>query len=152
MNELAPAADRLACIDRDVALAAPEERLQTFVDRADTFGKLVRKGFFSTAALEQKLCDVARDHNFSEEDVADVIEAAIAIDNEPPLPNGRDDYGAQIAPTQIKITSLPPLTIDDWIARDLPQPDFLSGHWLSTTSRVLLSATTGLGKSNLGIA
>ena len=56
------------------------------------------------------------------------------------------------APPQIEITSLPPLTINDWIARDLPQPDFLSGHWLTTTSRVLLSATTGLGKSNLGIA
>ncbi|WMT71066.1 AAA family ATPase [Bradyrhizobium sp. Ash2021] len=45
-----------------------------------------------------------------------------------------------------------PLTVDGWRKRDLPEPDLLLGSWISTTSRVLLSAATGLGKSNLAIA
>jgi hypothetical protein len=45
-----------------------------------------------------------------------------------------------------------PLTMAQWRVRDLPKPDFLLGRWLSTTSRVLISAPTGLGKSNLVIA
>lgn len=45
-----------------------------------------------------------------------------------------------------------PLTIEHWRTRDLPKPDFLLGSWLSTTNRVLISAPTGLGKSNLVIA
>jgi len=43
---------------------------------------------------------------------------------------------------------LPPLTIEEWLARDLPAPDFLMGDWLSTTSRGLLVGATGLGKTN----
>ena len=41
-----------------------------------------------------------------------------------------------------------PLTIHEWEARDLPEPDFISGQWLSTTSRALVVAPTGLGKTN----
>src|ERR1700737_1863795 len=95
-DKLAPSADRLSCISRDVSLAAPGEKLKTFVDRADTFGKLVRKGFFSAAALEQKLVDVAKEHKLTgepgseaEEYVEDVIDRAIAIDDEP-RGNGHD--------------------------------------------------------------
>src|SRR5258705_8584459 len=99
MDKLAPSADRLACIGHDVSLAAPEEKLRTFVDRADTFGKLVRKGFFSAAALEQKLWDVAGAYNLSgsrgseaEEYIADVIDKATALtdEGEPRASNGGD--------------------------------------------------------------
>jgi len=86
MNSITPSADRFACIGQDVALAAtPGEKLKTFVDRADTFGKLVRMGHFNgdAAGLEQKLRDVARDENLcgspdSEpaEHIENVIEAA----------------------------------------------------------------------------
>ena len=55
-------------------------------------------------------------------------------------------------PPKIEITTLPPLTLDDWRNRDLPDPDFIMGHWLTTTSRVLLTAATGLGKTNFGLA
>jgi hypothetical protein len=71
-----------------------------------------------------------------------------------PSPNGSGDYGAerqrakQIGPRMDEL----PLTIEQWRARDLPEPDFICGKWLSTTSRVLISAPTGLGKSNLVIA
>lgn len=54
--------------------------------------------------------------------------------------------------TLSELASLPPLTITEWRQRGLSEPDLLLGHWLTTTSRVLLSAATGLGKSNLGIA
>jgi hypothetical protein len=44
------------------------------------------------------------------------------------------------------------LPLGDWLDRNLPPPVPLLGYWLTTTSRVLLSAPTGLGKSMLAIA
>jgi RecA-family ATPase len=44
------------------------------------------------------------------------------------------------------------LPLVDWLERDLPPADPLLGHWLTTTSRVLMQAPTGLGKSMFGIA
>jgi hypothetical protein len=44
------------------------------------------------------------------------------------------------------------LTLDQWRDRDLPTPDYLLGEVLSTTSRAIMSAPTGLGKSNVAIA
>jgi hypothetical protein len=46
----------------------------------------------------------------------------------------------------------PILPLDAWLRRDLPQPDFLIGNWLTTTSRMVLSAPTGLGKSMFALA
>jgi AAA domain-containing protein len=47
---------------------------------------------------------------------------------------------------------LPPLSIAEWRARmDLSNPDYLLGYWLTTTTRCLLTATTGLGKTNLAM-
>jgi hypothetical protein len=77
MDKLAPSFDRFACIDRDMAFAAPREALKTFVALADTFGKLVRKGYFDgdVLALEQKLWAVAEQYDL---DVEDEIGKAIA--------------------------------------------------------------------------
>jgi hypothetical protein len=44
------------------------------------------------------------------------------------------------------------LTAQDWLARDLAEPDLLMGHILSTTVRALLNATTGIGKTNFSMA
>ena len=41
---------------------------------------------------------------------------------------------------------------DEWIDRDIPPPDLLCGTWLSTTSRVLITGPTGLGKTMLAVA
>jgi hypothetical protein len=49
------------------------------------------------------------------------------------------------AVTLIKV----PLTVGEWLERDLPGPDRIMGDWLTTTSRVLLTAPTGIGKTNL---
>ena len=46
----------------------------------------------------------------------------------------------------------PCLSVADWLKRDIPAPDRLLGHWLSTTSRGLLVAPTGLGKTNVTMA
>jgi hypothetical protein len=62
------------------------------------------------------------------------------------------DHLLKLAAPKIEITTLPPLTLNEWRNRDLPEPDFIMGHWLTTTSRVLLSAATGLGKTNFGLA
>jgi hypothetical protein len=45
----------------------------------------------------------------------------------------------------------PPLSLADWLARDLPAPDLLL-PWLSTTTRVLMFGPTGTGKTTFGIA
>jgi hypothetical protein len=66
-----------------------------------------------------------------------------------PAPDG----GRTTAPP--KATVLPPgltLKIDDWLKRDLPEPDCLVGNWLTTTSRAILNAATGLGKTNFSMA
>jgi hypothetical protein len=44
------------------------------------------------------------------------------------------------------------IRLEDWLKRDLPKPDFILGDWLTTTSRVLFPAPTGIGKSMFWIA
>jgi hypothetical protein len=41
-----------------------------------------------------------------------------------------------------------PLSTDAWLNRDMPAPDRLVGNWMTTTSRVLFTADTGVGKTN----
>jgi hypothetical protein len=43
----------------------------------------------------------------------------------------------------------PPLTLSGWASRNIPEQDLLLGNLLSTTSRGLLFAPTGIGKSLL---
>jgi RecA-family ATPase len=45
-----------------------------------------------------------------------------------------------------------PYTVEEWLSRELPPPDRLLGAWMTTTSRILLAADTGLGKTNLCMA
>lgn len=44
------------------------------------------------------------------------------------------------------------LTLQGWLDRDLPPPDFILGEILSTTSRAMLVGPTGLGKTMFGLA
>jgi hypothetical protein len=41
-----------------------------------------------------------------------------------------------------------PLGVEEWLARDLPEPDRLMGDLLTTTTRALIAANTGIGKTN----
>ncbi|MEH2468838.1 hypothetical protein V1281_001906 [Nitrobacteraceae bacterium AZCC 2161] len=90
----------------------------------------------------------------SPEQVGQVF-ASFGIGEEPPAEDlpPLDAYEDRDAPAlAVEPIVLPPLTLAEWRDRDLPEPDFIMGNWLTTTSRVLLTAATGLGKSNLGIA
>ena len=44
------------------------------------------------------------------------------------------------------------LTLEDWLTRELPKSDFICGQWLTTTSRTIIDADTGMGKTLLLIA
>jgi hypothetical protein len=44
------------------------------------------------------------------------------------------------------------LTVQQWIERKLPPVDYLLGHLLSTTTRMLFAADSGAGKSHLALA
>jgi hypothetical protein len=77
---------------------------------------------------------------------------------EPKPPEGPEDYGfdtrsdgkADEAKPLPQRTEAPPLTLADWLKRELANPDLLL-PWLSTTSRVLIAAPTGIGKTMSGI-
>ena len=78
-------------------------------------------------------------------------------------PNGGSEYEAMLKGAKAVIREaaaappppLPPgliLTLAQWAVRDLPAPDYLLGEMLSTTTRMLLAADTGLGKTLFSIA
>jgi hypothetical protein len=45
-----------------------------------------------------------------------------------------------------------PMTLKEWLARHLPEPEYILGRVITTTSRALVVAPTGVGKSMLLIA
>ena len=60
-------------------------------------------------------------------------------DFDPPPAEDPSEFGFEAGATQAndagkQTTDWPPLTIEEWLARDLPAPDFIMGSWLSTTS------------------
>jgi hypothetical protein len=64
--------------------------------------------------------------------------------------NDQDDARSEENSSQ---EQAPPITkLTDWLTRDLPKPDLVQGEIMSTTSRVLLWAPTGIGKTMWGIA
>jgi hypothetical protein len=78
-------------------------------------------------------------------------------DFDPPPAEDPSEFGFKAGASQAngageQTTDWPPLTIEEWLARDLPAPDFIMGNWLSTTTRGLLVGPTGLGKTNLALA
>jgi hypothetical protein len=58
--------------------------------------------------------------------------------------NGIDEKWARIDPNL--------LTGMHWLTRDIPEPDFMLGELLSTTSRIELIGPTGIGKTNILVA
>lgn len=57
-------------------------------------------------------------------------------------------------PQREKSNALPQatLTAHDWLQRELPDPEFLIGSWLTRESRIELIGPTGLGKTNFAMA
>ena len=77
-------------------------------------------------------------------------------DFDPPPASSPDEYGsaacAQSDEKGAEQIGDIPLTVDAWLARDLPELDRIMGEWLFTTSRTLLIGPTGVGKTNFGMA
>jgi hypothetical protein len=85
----------------------------------------------------------------------DVVSDAFRIDLNRPVARIIEEHMVHL--TQVMKSSYtdtgPSCTrIADWLKRDIAKPDFLLGEMLSTTSRMLLVAPTGLGKTNFTIA
>jgi RecA-family ATPase len=165
---LAPTAARLAYIGQDVARAAtPGEKLSMFVERADTAGKLVRKGLFTPESVGQLLWDVATENKLagqpgseSEEYIADVIDNAIAIDDEQRASNGRDadramspdDYGASTTTTPP--SDQPPLVLvtpDQWKDVPLEEMRWLATRRIPADDVTILSSDGAGGKTTVGL-
>ena len=68
-----------------------------------------------------------------------------------------DQIGAEavaeiVGPANLGPLRTVPLELGDWFRRDIAEPDFILGNWLSTTTRVMFVAPTGLGKTNFALA
>jgi hypothetical protein len=78
-------------------------------------------------------------------------------DGAPPV-TGPEDYGGRPLDAGPDVAQVPPpfetpvLSVADWLDRNLREPDYVLGHWLTTTTRALIVAPTGLGKTNFGMA
>lgn len=74
---------------------------------------------------------------------------------EPPayseIPDWADSAPAHELP-DVSTAEAPPTTMEEWRNRELPAPDFILGNCISTTTRMLISAETGIGKSMYLIA
>jgi Bifunctional DNA primase/polymerase, N-terminal len=68
-------------------------------------------------------------------DEGELLELAETLEPSRERPIGCDHAGMKF---EAVFSNLPPLTLAEWKARDLPPPDYICGNWLSTTSRVLL--------------
>jgi Bifunctional DNA primase/polymerase, N-terminal/AAA domain len=83
-------------------------------------------------------------------DESELLELAKTLEPSRERPIGCEHPAAQFEAVPV-LSNLPPLTLAEWKARDLPPPDYICGNWLSTTNRVLLVAPTGLGKTMFGV-
>jgi RecA-family ATPase len=88
--------------------------------------------------------DVAREKGVSS--LRDLIDEAARWDHRQSFNGHRefadDGRNGDTAPPQA-------LTISEWRARNLPDPDYLMGKWMTTTSRILQIAPRGIGKTTL---
>jgi hypothetical protein len=74
---------------------------------------------------------------------------------EPPQVSDESEFTGA-ADTKPEQTAAPigniPLSVEDWLARVLPDLDRIIGEWFFTTSRTLLIGPTGVGKTNFSMA
>ena len=88
-DKLAPAADRLSYIARDLSLVPKDERRALFVERAKAVGEMVRDGLLDAGAVHEKLWQIAHAHGLvglpgsgSEEFITNIIDTAVALTDE----------------------------------------------------------------------
>jgi hypothetical protein len=132
------------CGDYGCTADTIEELLTEWCMRHDIPTAQERLGTIARSSLEhrQRPIGILSAHGFE----------AIEIP-EWPKPDKKTNAGeARTESSGTASPEIPPiLTLAQWRERDLPEPDYLMGQWLTTTSRVILNAATGLGKSMLVI-
>lgn len=143
----------------DIALAErPIPQLLALKAGASRLAIPVRQGFIDRSTVIDELLEQAESTGLLARTSEDAVIRAIAdaLDNpeEPPpavlMPR---EYGPVLTAPAVDFgIQHVPLSIAEWQARKLDQPDPLMGDWLTTTSRVLLIAGTGLGKTNFAMA
>jgi AAA domain len=166
----------LADAKRNIALAeGPLAKLKALAAGAATLEMPVKHGFIAKQDVIDELrqqalnCDMSEDpgeyvvlatiSRGLKEGVADgmnghALEVPAERNPDDPGPSP-DSYGStRIFPVAAPDISGAVLTIDDWLNRKLPEPDYLLGWLLSTTSRAMFVGDTGLGKTTflLGMA
>jgi hypothetical protein len=144
-------------------LAKGSKRRNTELNRsAFKLGTLVASGDLSEGEVRTALYSASvfngltKDPNCGPQGVRDTISSGLGSGMQHPrdIPN-RDHNprgGEEAEPEEIVINELPPMKLAEWRNRELPPPDFLMGHWMTSTTRCLLTADTGLGKTNLCLA
>jgi hypothetical protein len=139
--------------DGAAALAVPAYLGLLFTSRAV---KLHRPDVLDRLLAEAK--DVGLTEAFGQATIEQAIAESL-VNNpelpEPPAPPSDNVYELHRRDNVVDLRPPAPkpiLTLDEWLNRKLPQPDFLLGSWLSATSRVLINAPTGIGKTMFGIA
>jgi hypothetical protein len=134
----------VAQIEQQLHSAAPEDRLDVLNSEVrQELTELFDRGVLSADAVLAHVCGIADRHDLwgpdraNEAEIQEIAEQITSVSELDDIPF--------YAP-------LPPLSLAEWDARDLPTPDCLLGSLISTTSRMLLAAETGIGKTNLAMA
>jgi hypothetical protein len=155
---------------RDIALAdGVPAKLAAIADGAAALAIPMRHGGISRGDVVAELLEQALNCGLGDDPGEGVVIATISrglnegvaegsnghgplINDAPPV-FGPNDYGSVTTfPGTVPNVSGAVLKIEDWLSRYLPPPDLLLGSWLTTTSRVLFTADTGLGKTNFAKA
>jgi hypothetical protein len=158
----------------DIIMADADERHQVFADAVQRLAGLVREGLLDQQDTIDGLANAATAAGLTAEIGDDAVQEVLAEafspfapappanghrQADPPPPTSLDDYGVHGAPDPAGAAAAQaldfgriPLTITEWLDRDLPAPDRIMGEWLTTTSRALVNAPTGLGKTNFAMA
>jgi hypothetical protein len=166
-----PVAQEIASARRLIGNARPTHQVALFKRTATDLwrtGKISARVDPGSAAhvkiaIADALCGIGNAIGLDDDDAQHIISTAQkAADDEAAALNGHgvleepptanpEDYGQSQQPRILDLGKVP-LRIDEWLQRDLPPLDLIMGEWFATTSRIVLNAATGLGKTNFALA
>jgi AAA domain len=152
----------------DLANAGAGSRHKTLLAKANRMGTMIARGWIDTHEVRRALFVAALSNGqikeYGEGHFNDTFKAGTThgiltphpdLPDNDPAPNAyalRQAIDRGTASQRTASAACLPLTIEQWLQRDLPDPDYLLGSWLTTTTRALFVADTGLGKTNFAMA
>jgi len=148
-REINYAAAALHGVAEELRQTAKGDRNDTLNGVAYRLGRMIARGWITRDVVECALFAAADAAHLVRDDGAAAARATVKSGIEAgikePHEDLQDKQAADVPGNLILIAK-------QWEERDLPPPDYICGEVLSTTSRTLMSADTGLGKSLLAIA